>query len=122
MPERIQIEPTFQAVEVELLGYVFLTKPQTKAAMEKFDAWEEKYEGLDDDAEVEVVSVLGEMYDLMLDSGYPADSGDEEDGEDKKPRKSKPSTVIRRAWEANEIETRALLAGLGQIVEAGRPT
>lgn len=113
MSNRISIEPAFEAAEVELLGYVFPTKPQTKVALEKYEKWEEKYEALPDDAEVESVEVLAEMYDLVLDMGTPEEGGG---------NKAKPSTVIKKAWNANKVEPRALLVGLGQIAEAGRPT
>lgn len=99
----IRIEDTYRAIEVDLWGHLYETIdiPRSKARkadelMMKAQEQSEREDG--DDA---IVELIGQMLDIKLRSA-------DEKG-------TKPSTLIKRKWKADELTVRQLFGFLGQI-------
>lgn len=96
---KIAIARAFVPLEIDLWGEEFHTIDVPRSGAKKADALQAKLEEIDDDDKA--VEVIAQLLDLKL-----APAG---------PKKTKPSTLIKKKWAADELTMRGLLSFLAEI-------
>lgn len=92
-------------VEVDLWGQAFKTVPATRSVGKKVEGFQEQVEAATDSDQV--VAAVGNILDVRI---KPVEGT------------RKASTVIKEKWKADELTLDQLLAFLGDLEEADRPT
>lgn len=102
----IPIARAFVPVEVDLWGELFETVDVPRSGAKKAVQLQAELNQLDEDAQDEAVELIAQIIDLKLTAA---------DG-----KKTKPSTLIKRKWKADELSVRGLFAFLAEIGAAER--
>lgn len=97
-----------EPVEVEVLGSLFVLQPLTRSVQKKLDDNNAKLAGL---TESDGYDGIVDMICGALDHRLSPSTG-----------QTKVSTVLQKAWKADEIDHRWLVQFLDQLNDADRPT
>lgn len=109
MSEPINIQRSYEAVEIKLGARLYETVKMTRSVLKKIEALEGEAEKADESGDVdEQVAALAKVLDAQLLSANGSTA--------------KPSTQIMKLWKGDDIGVDDIFRILEQIAEAGRPT